>query len=76
MEKQTATFPPTTSWIFMEMTIELGDVELARKASILGAKWVLKELDEHFQGFASTDRVTAWERILKELPEYGQKKDE
>lgn len=74
MKNESASFPPTTSWLFMDMTIELGDVEQARKASILAAKWVLKELDEHFQGFASLDRVTAWERILKELPEFGQKK--
>ena len=58
MEKQTSTFPLTTSWLFMEMTIELGDVEMARKASTLAAKWVLKELDDHFQGFASTWIVT------------------
>jgi len=66
--------PTTTAWIFMEMTLELGDVELARKASILATRWVLQELNENFQGFASTDRVTAWEKILKELPEFGQKK--
>ena len=66
--------PTTTAWIFMEMTLELGDVELARKASILATRWVLQELNENFKGFASTDRVTAWEKILKELPEFGQKK--
>lgn len=76
MKNESASFPPTTSWLFMEMTIELGDVEQARKASILAAKWVLKELDDHFQGFASSDRVTAWERILQELPQYGKKNEE
>jgi len=67
---------PTTAWVFMEMVIELGDVELARKASILSAKWVLKELDENFQGFASEDRVSAWGNILKELPNFGHKREE
>lgn len=76
MKKETQNIPLTASWIFMEMIIELGDVELARKASILAAKLVLKELDEHFQDFASTDRVEAWNRILKELPDFGQKKED
>lgn len=64
---------PTTSLIFTEMVIELGDVDLARKASILASKFVLRELDEHFQGFASEDRVTRWETILSELPNFGTK---
>lgn len=76
MQNQKTSFPITASWIFMEMIIELGDVELARKASIMTAKLVLQELDEHFQDFASTDRVEAWQRILKELPEFGQKKED
>lgn len=76
MKNQTPTFPPTTSWLFMGMTIELGDVELARKASILAAKWVLNELEEHFQGFASEDRIKAWEKIVDELPKYGIKRDD
>lgn len=76
MTKQTTAFPQTTSWLFMQMTIELGDVELARKASILAAKLVLNELDEHFQGFASTDRVERWSRILNELPEFGKKRED
>ena len=76
MTKQTPVFPKTTSWLFMEMTIELGDVELARNASMLAAKWVLNELDEHFQGFASTERVKTWENVLNELPKYGIKKDD
>lgn len=66
---------PTTSWIFMEMVVELGDVELARKASIVASKWVLKELDEQFQGFASEDRVQHWKRILNELPNIGNKEE-
>lgn len=64
---------PTTSLIFTEMVIELGDVDLARKASILASKFVLRELDEHFQGFASEDRVNRWETILSELPNFGTK---
>ena len=64
---------PTTAWIFMDMVIELGDVEMARKASILASKWILNELDENFQGFASEDRVRIWENILKELPNFGNK---
>lgn len=64
---------PTTAWIFMDMVIELGDVELARKASILASKWILNELDENFKGFASEDRVRIWENILKELPNFGNK---
>ncbi len=63
----------TTAWIFMEMVIELGDVELARRASILASKWVIKELDENFQGFASTDRINKWEKILNELPNFANK---
>lgn len=62
---------PTTSLIFTEMVLELGDVDLAKKASILASKFVLRELDEHFQGFASQDRVTRWETILSELPKIG-----
>lgn len=62
---------PTTSWIFMQMILELGDVELARKASLIATKWVLGELDENFKGFASTDRVKIWETIEKELPNFG-----
>jgi hypothetical protein len=67
---------PTTAWIFMEMVIELGDVELARKASIIASKWVLKELDENFKGFVSDDRVSIWGNILKELPDFGHKREE
>lgn len=76
MKNQTPAFPVTTSWLFMEMTLELGDVELARKASILAAKWVLQELDENFQGFASSDRVSRWEMVLNQLPKYGLKNDD
>lgn len=75
MQNQIPDFPTTTSWIFMEMILELEDVEMARKASIMAAKLVLKELDEHFQGFASEDRVVRWKSILNELPEFGLKKD-
>lgn len=64
---------PTTAWIFMDMVIELGDVEVARKASILASKWILNELQENFKGFASEDRVMAWEKILNELPNFGNK---
>ena len=64
---------PTTAWIFMDMVIELGDVEVARKASILASKWILNELEENFKGFASEDRVKVWEKILKELPNFGNK---
>lgn len=64
---------PTTAWIFMEMVIELRDVELARKASILASKWMLNELQENFQGFASEDRVAIWNNILKELPNFNNK---
>lgn len=67
---------PTTAWIFMEMIIELGEVELARKASIIASKWVLKELDENFKGFASDDRVAIWSNILKELPDFGHEREE
>ena len=57
----------------MDMVIELGDVEVARKASILASKWILNELEENFKGFASEDRVKVWEKILKELPNFGNK---
>jgi hypothetical protein len=67
---------PTTAWIFMDMVIELGDVEVARKASILASKWILNELEENFKGFASEDRVKAWEKILNELPNFGNKGEE
>lgn len=57
----------TTKEIIDELFDELKDVELSKNAAKIVCKWVLKELDDHFQGFASTDRVVRWENILNEL---------
>ena len=62
-----AKFQKTAAWLLTEMIVEIQDVEQGKKATKKAINWIIQELDEHFQGFASEDRVSAWKRALLEV---------
>ena len=59
----------TAAWLLTEMIVELQDVELGRKATKKAINWVIEELEDQFQGFASNDRIEAWKSVLKDVDE-------